>query len=268
MFSLFDRQTRLAYRGLGFRNLLRRATNHRWIELRRRDALPRLTDGTELIIEPVGPVFGLRQKLCSGLGSGVGLGRSLGRTVGVGFGGPDGIGGRDHSGLGLGDAFVVTLASLGQSGFFGRQPLVGRRGVVLQLIGVGQVLADLHDPALRLTQGDIGLLFLGGDLLLRQAMAFQHGAGVAFRFAQRRQRSRCFGGRGGRGSRGVGRVGNRHFGGVQRRGGRGADLVNPSALQRQQIGLGLPDRARDIAIPAGLPRLAFQVAQLAFQLRA
>ena len=70
------------------------------------------------------------------------------------------------------------MAGIGvrQTGSLGCETLFGRRRVALHLFGMGEVLPDLAQAAGRVAQCGTGALFLGRDLLLRYAMAFQAGA--------------------------------------------------------------------------------------------
>ena len=194
MFRLFDGSARGCQRRLGFGDLLACPGDQGGIDLVSGDLFAFPADCLGLFVQPVGPVFRLRQKLRGCLSTGIGLGGGLGGAVGLGFGDPDGIGGGDGGGVcGLG-AFIVALVGLGQCGFFRGQPLIGRGGIALQLIGVRQILAKLADPPLGLAQGHASGLLLSGDLLLRDAMAFQDGPGVRFGFPQQGQSGGRFGG--------------------------------------------------------------------------
>ena len=91
----------------------------------------------------------------------------------------------------------------------------------------------------RVGQRGAGALLLGGDLFLRDAMAFERGARVRLGDAQRRQRRGRLGGlRGGLGG-GLGRRGHRQPRRVQRRLRLAAHRLGTGALDRQQFGLGL-----------------------------
>ena len=77
----------------------------------------------------------------------------------------------------------MARIGLCQRGVLGRQPLIRCRGIALQLAGMGQVLAQLHDAPLRLAQRHTGGLFLTGNLLLRHAVAFEDCPRIGFGFA-------------------------------------------------------------------------------------
>ncbi len=162
----------------------------------------------------------------------------------------------------------MAVVSLGQGGFFRRQTLVGGSGIALQLVGMRQILPQLDNSPLCFAQGDARGLLLTGDLLLRNAMTFQNGAGVRFGFPQRGQRGGCLGGVGGSGRCGVRCGSHGHFRIMQGGGGLRANLLHAGALQRQKLCLRCPDRAGDVAVAAGLTGLALEAAELALQLGA
>ena len=254
--------------GIRLGRIRRRPRDHCRIDLLRRDPLPFLADGPELLVQPVRPLLGLRQKLSSRLRPGIRLRRRLGCAIGLGFRHPDRIGQRDNRRRRCCRPVVMPRIGLGQRGFLAHEPLIRCRRIALQLPGMGQILTELPDPPLCLTQGNPGLLFLAGDLLLRHTMAFQHRASIGLDLAQRGQGGRRLRRKGRRRS---GRIGRRRYGDrrrMQRRRRLIADQRHPCALQRQQLRLGVPDRAGNVAVPAGLPSLAFQIAKLAVKLGA
>ncbi len=131
-----------------------------------------------------------------------------------------------------------------------------------------QILAQLTQSRRRVRQRGAGALLLGRDLFLRHAMPFERGARIGLGGTQRRQRGgrlRCLGhGLG----RGLGGGGHRHASRMQCRFRLRPDSAGAGALDRQKFRLRLADRTRDVAVAAGLSRLALQRAKLAFKLPA
>ncbi len=206
--------------------------------------------------------------LGGGLGAGGLLGGGLGGAVGLGLGGPGSFGGFGGGGLGGGHAVRMGARGLGQGGGLGGQAGGGGGGVAAHLLGMGEVAGDLRQPAFGFAQGGAGAGLFRRVLLLGEAEAFQHGSRGGLGLAQRGQGGGGFrraGGAVARGPRGGLRGG---AGGGERGGGGGARGFGDGALDRQQLRLGGADRTREVAVAAGLPRLALQPGELGFELAA
>ncbi len=132
-----------------------------------------------------------------------------------------------------------------------------------------EVLAELAQPPRRVGQRRAGALLLGGDLLLRHAVALQRGARVRL---------------GRRATRGSAAAASVAWAVAWVATSVAAATATPAAcsaacaalrtasvtgaLDRQQFRLGLADGAGDIAVAAGLPRLPLQRAKLHLELPA
>ncbi len=222
----------------------------------------------ELLVQPAPALFGLGELPCHGLGARARLRRRFGRPVGVRFCIADRFRRRGDCQLGCRGTRRMSRIGLREGRVLGGEPGFGHRGVVAELLRVRQILPQLVQSPGRVRQRGTGTLLLGGNLLLRHAMPFQCGAGVRLGGAQGRQRRGRFGSLRRSLAGSLGGTGHSHARGMQRRFRCRPHRRGASPLYRQQFRLGLADRARDVAVAAGLPRLPLQRAELHLELPA
>ena len=266
MFCLFQRRARRRDGGFGLGGFGLAARQQRRVDLLGAQAGVFLAQAVALFVHPAGALLRLLQHLGGGLGGGVGGRGRFGCLIGGRFRDSHGFGRGQGVGFHSVQALIVAGIGLGQSRVLGCQSLFGGCRVALQLFGVGKILPQLAQPAGRVAQCRTGPLFLRRDLLLRDAMAFQAGAGVGF---LRPQRRKCIGGFG----RETGGV---HCGLRCQRGGRAGRFqcgagdntrgFGARALNGQKFGVGLSHEVGDIAEAIGLTCLTLQRAKLLVQL--
>ena len=127
----------------------------------------------ELFADTTRPLFGLQQHLRGGLHPRIGLGGGFGGAVGIGLGLPHGFGGLGGGRRGGFGTAGMASVGLGQRRRLGIEALLGGGSVAAHLLGMREIAAELLQAADGIGQGGAGAAFLGGELLLDDAMAFQ-----------------------------------------------------------------------------------------------
>ena len=137
--------------------------------------------------------------------------------------------------------------------------LGGRRlGVALAAALADKILLGLLQAGLGLLLGLGDALGFGGQRIVRHAQPLQGGGRGGLVVAQRRQRGRGLGLRRGGKADQAREVGDAGLGLLQALAGLGQLALGGGELQRQHGGLGAADMVGQVAVAAGLARLALQ----------